>query len=344
VSVARADLLNRLSSKWIEWIARNLLRGVPREELLAVLARRGHDPATSAEAVDSVAGDPVFAGALPAVKRLRTVEIVMNVKASLMHQAMASAGIERRSNLACEDFFRNYYAVNRPVVITDLVRQWPAYEKWTVDHLAEHYGHLEVEVQANRKSDPVYEVFLKGHSVKLSFADFLRQSSDASSANETYLTANDRVLENPAFAGLLDDFFPFENMFSAGHRARKQFLWIGAAGVVSPLHRDRLNVFMTQLKGRKKILMFDSSQTHLMYNFESFFSEVDAEQPDFDRYPDFRQARPLELVLEPGEALFIPVGWWHHIRALEFSINISMTNFARNNDFEAIYDRRAVSF
>ncbi len=41
-----------------------------------------------------------------------------------------------------------------------------------------------------------------------------------------------------------------------------------------------------------------------------------------------------EVVLAPGEMLFIPVGWWHHVRALSLSINLAFTNFVRNNSFD----------
>jgi hypothetical protein len=333
----------RLSPAWTTWIARNLLRGVEASELLVVLTKRGVKWTEAKAAVEAVEMHPIYAGALTLSKRLTTTEIVLNIKAEMLRQSMSSFGIERRCKLNAEEFFRDYYSANKPVVITDLVQQWPAYSKWNLDYLKREYGDFEVEIQAHRKSDPVYEVFLKGHNIKMTFKEFLDRCVQPAPSNEFYLTANDRVLDNPNFVGLLDDFWPSEGMFNPVNRTGKQFLWIGSAGVVSPLHRDRLNVFMSQIIGRKKVIMIDSAQTHLMYNFESFFSEVDAENPNLAKFPEFGHARPLEIVLEAGEALFIPVGWWHHIRALEFSVNVSLTNFAQNNDFEPIYDRTTVS-
>jgi mannose-6-phosphate isomerase-like protein (cupin superfamily) len=42
--------------------------------------------------------------------------------------------------------------------------------------------------------------------------------------------------------------------------------------------------------------------------------------------------------LEAGEALFIPANWWHHVRSLKASINVSLTNFVFPNNFEPIFD------
>jgi ribosomal protein L16 Arg81 hydroxylase len=41
--------------------------------------------------------------------------------------------------------------------------------------------------------------------------------------------------------------------------------------------------------------------------------------------------------LEPGEAIFIPVGWWHHVKSLEVSISVSFTNFVFPNYYEWKY-------
>ena len=41
-----------------------------------------------------------------------------------------------------------------------------------------------------------------------------------------------------------------------------------------------------------------------------------------------------EVLLHPGEALFIPVGWWHQVLAVDTSISLAFTNFIRRNRFD----------
>jgi hypothetical protein len=36
----------------------------------------------------------------------------------------------------------------------------------------------------------------------------------------------------------------------------------------------------------------------------------------------------LDVVLEPGQLLFVPVGWWHWVQALEVSATVSFHHFA----------------
>jgi len=61
---------------------------------------------------------------------------------------------------------------------------------------------------------------------------------------------------------------------------------------------------------------------------------VDCEAPDYQRFPLFKQATIIDLTLEAGEVLFMPVGWWHQVRTLEISTMVSFTNFLFPNSYE----------
>lgn len=325
--------------QWVIWITRNLLREVSSEELVAAMLQKGFESEQARELVCSVERNPILQGARPLGWRVNNLEALLDIKRSLASQTPANSQVERRAGLSREEFHSQYYVRNKPVIVTDLVSRWPAFHLWSPAYFKEKYGDVFVDVQSGRKTEPVYEVFLKGHTKRIRLSEYIELLNHGGETNEYYLTANDRFLENEAVQSILDDFWPFPEFFKQDDRTGRQFLWIGPRGAVSPLHRDRLNVFMTQIYGRKRIKLISSDALHLVYNFESFFSEVDAENPDTERHPLFAQAEIVDVTLEPGEALLIPVGWWHHVRSLDVSINVSLTNFVFPNDFERFYSR-----
>ncbi|XP_058425792.1 bifunctional peptidase and arginyl-hydroxylase JMJD5 isoform X4 [Diceros bicornis minor] len=53
------------------------------------------------------------------------------------------------------------------------------------------------------------------------------------------------------------------------------------------------------------------------------FDQVDVENPDLEKFPKFAEAPFLSCVLSPGEILFIPVKYWHYVRALDLSFSVS---------------------
>ena len=56
---------------------------------------------------------------------------------------------------------------------------------------------------------------------------------------------------------------------------------------------------------------------------DELFATVDPEAPDYERHPRFRGVETFEATLAPGETLFIPHGWWHHIRTLEDAVSMN---------------------
>jgi hypothetical protein len=65
---------------------------------------------------------------------------------------------------------------------------------------------------------------------------------------------------------------------------------------------------------------------------------VDGGAVDLARFPGMQQANLIECTLEPGELLFLPIGWWHYVEGLEASVTMTYTNFLARNDFHDGYD------
>jgi len=105
-------------------------------------------------------------------------------------------------------------------------------------------------------------------------------------------------------------------------------LWLGARGNRTPLHYDTAHNLFAQIHGRKRFLLFAPSDRDRLYphperSRHPHVSRVDPERPDLEAFPSFSRARGRELVLEPGEQLFLPAGFWHHVRSLDVTLSVN---------------------
>ncbi len=119
-------------------------------------------------------------------------------------------------------------------------------------------------------------------------------------------------------------------------------MWIGPAGTVTSLHHDLTNNFIAQVVGRKRVRMAPASEVGKLYNERHVFSEIpdlDAPTADPDHFPRLAGLRVYDVVLKPGEVLFMPVAWWHQVKSLDFSVTVTFTNFRWRNDLHATYPR-----
>ena len=98
-------------------------------------------------------------------------------------------------------------------------------------------------------------------------------------------------------------------------------LWVGGP-VHTRTHNDRDHNLACVLAGRRHFLLFPPEQVANLYvgplDNPPPLSLVDPEAPDLERFPRFADALATARVafLDPGDALFIPRYWWHHVTSL----------------------------
>ena len=102
-------------------------------------------------------------------------------------------------------------------------------------------------------------------------------------------------------------------------------IWMGNA-FLTPAHIDELDNIACVVSGRRRFTLFPPEQVGNLYIGPFEFtpagapvSMVSLKEPDFERYPRFRHALAAAQVadLEPGDALFIPAVWWHHVESMD---------------------------
>ena len=103
---------------------------------------------------------------------------------------------------------------------------------------------------------------------------------------------------------------------------RQTDLFIGGRGSRFPyLHYDNYfgYTFIFQIYGEKEFVVIPSDQSEFVYpkiteNGASNTSSVtDIDNPDLEKFPLFAKATQARVVLEAGDMLFIPAGWWHRL-------------------------------
>lgn len=194
-------------------------------------------------------------------------------------------------------------------------------------------------MQIERNRDARYEVNKTAHQKTMRFGDFIEKVRSAGRENDVYMTAYNEGPNRKALAELWDDIVQVPK-YLTDQGPNQGFLWLGPAGTITPFHHDLTNNFMAQVLGRKRVLLAPACEVAHMYNDEHCFSRVDGRRIDFGRYPLLHDVRVLECVLNPGEILFLPVGCWHFVEALDVSATVTFTNLRWDNDFTAAYPQQ----
>lgn len=101
-------------------------------------------------------------------------------------------------------------------------------------------------------------------------------------------------------------------------------LWVGNEGIVSA-HYDGSDNIACVVAGTRRFVLFPPEQTKNLYPGPLNFtpagaptSLVDLNNPDLEQYPLYKTAldNAYSATLEPGDAIFIPILWWHHVESL----------------------------
>ncbi|MCH7351038.1 MULTISPECIES: cupin-like domain-containing protein [unclassified Acinetobacter] len=241
--------------------------------------------------------------------------------------------ISRIAKPTFSDFIQHYYSRNLPVILTNSVQHWPALQKWSPQYFKQTVGTQEIEVQFNREQDPLFERNSTQHKTQMRMSDFVDLIEQTQHSNNFYMTANNAKASQSSLAALFQDIDHFHGYTDHTQVYDRSFIWFGPKGAFTPLHHDLTNNVLVQIYGRKKVTLIPALQTPHLYNDVAVFSKIsDPHHPNvLESFPDFAQSSKLECILNEGEALFIPLGWWHCVESLDISMSVSFTHFNIDN-------------
>jgi hypothetical protein len=233
------------------------------------------------------------------------------------------------------EFVRRYQNPGVPVILTDLLH--PDWD-WNLDYLCQQLDDQKFLLRfygRDRYQQDKREWTSIGSGVKTeskSFRDYAALIRSGEARTEDIYLAKCSLQDTPlAETEAIQTVKAKLHQLGLHQSASSLNLWIGPHGHVECLHYDAMDGTLMQLHGSKRVVLFPPSQTFNLYPFpfyahlryglklRSWFSRVYPDQPDFETFPRLRQAlqHRSDIILQPGELLYIPAGWWHEVTALE---------------------------
>ncbi len=230
-------------------------------------------------------------------------------------------------NISPEEFKRKYYDTKKPLIIKDLAKQWPAYTKWNWDYFKELVGNQKVALYNNIKSD-AYTPINTADDYK-TFGEYIDMIKAGPAGWRIFLF---NIFDHAP--QLIKD-FTWPDDLMKGYVKKYPMLFTGGQTSITHMHFDIdvSHILHTQFAGRKRVLLFPNEEQHKLYRkpFEvlsmvdfSNYYDADKSKVDYNKFPALKKANGYEVILEHGDTLFMPAGYWHHMEYLDSGFAMSL--------------------
>jgi hypothetical protein len=240
--------------------------------------------------------------------------------------------LAERGGLSAQAFHAEVVAAREPVVMRDVVGDWPAVAaaRESPQALAAYLDARDSGAAVDALTIPAQGQGRIFYNRDLSGFNFTRDRMPISAVNARVmrnLRADNRptvVAQSALIAECLPR-FKAENVLRLLGPSIEPRIWLGGAAV-TPAHFDESRNVACVVAGRRRFTLFPPEQVANLYigplghaPTGTPISLVDFAQPDFARFPRFRQALEAARTAElgPGDAIYIPALWWHHVASLE---------------------------
>ena len=244
--------------------------------------------------------------------------------------------IPRVKTLTKEVFINEYFKPQKPVVIEQFIEDWPAYSKWNLEYIKEVAGEKEVPLYDDRpvKHD---EGFNQPHA-KMKMADYVDLLKKGPTKFRIFLW---NVLKE---VPVLQKDYKYPD-FGLPLMKGLPMLFFGGSNSHTFMHYDidLANIFHFHFEGEKQCILFPQSQTKYLYKIPHSLivrEDIDFTNPDFKKWPALKHAKGYTAQLEHGNVIYIPEGYWHHMKYLSPGFSMSLRAIARKpkNFGKAVYN------
>lgn len=250
--------------------------------------------------------------------------------------------VERVKTISPKDFLEKYVKPQKPVVIEQLTKDWPAYEKWSLSYLKEIAGEVEVPLYDNRPVS-AKDKFNEPHA-KMKLKDYVDLLKKGPTDYRIFLF------------NLMDEVPELQGHYKMPHLGVKflkklPFLFFGAENSSVFMHYDIdfANILHVHFEGKKRCIIYPPSETKYLYKVPNALislNEINFNNPDLEKFPALKLAQGYEAYLEHGEALYMPEGYWHNMTYLTPGFSMSLRTLPRSakNLSKAVYNLTVMRF
>ncbi len=235
------------------------------------------------------------------------------------------------------EFYEKYVKRNRPCLLVGAVKHWPASKKWRdIDYLKKKTANVDFLM---RKDPPAEQTgFIKDKAlreslsdqnrnilIKTTFHDFLGQCNPD---NRHVLFVN-RILSTGSLSELHGDMgtFPFMPVLDKSFYFPPYRAFFYNRSYTDWHFHSFDEALMCQVVGEKEVVLLPPDQQSWdailpVVKGKGIFYGVDPKE-----FPEFSNIRPLKVVVGEGDALYIPVYWWHAVATVDddFGVTVAAT-------------------
>ncbi len=244
--------------------------------------------------------------------------------------------IPRVKTISKEDFIAHYFKPQIPVVIEQFIEDWPAYTKWNFDYMKTIAGDKIVPLYDDRPVD-YKDGFNEPHAtMKMSeYIDLLKREP-----TKYRIFLWNILKEIPE----LQNDFTYPD-FGLSLMKGLPMLFLGGENSHTFMHYDidLANIFHFHFEGKKQCILFDQDQNDYLYKVPHSLitrEDIDFDNPNFNKWPALKYAKGYITELNHGEVLYMPEGYWHHMKYITPGFSMSLRAMARNpkNIGKAVYN------
>jgi len=246
------------------------------------------------------------------------------------HNDLKTPAVEEDyTKITSQYFYEKYIRTRTPVIMRGLAKSFPAFDLWSDEYITEHFGDLEVRLEAKTEKETFTPIGEAGVG-RASFSEFFRRYK----TDNMYCVSEvpepmykDLILPGIMNCGTLKDSLVEMNM------------WINSGGAKSIIHKDAHNQLNCLLAGSKDWIFINNTYNDWIYQAEEIdgdqggFSLVNPDSVNYKTFPLFAQIPWEYATVHAGDCLYLPPRYYHRVKSTDRNFAVSFL-FGTKSEFD----------